>query len=138
MTTSQELTRAERLYPNSFNKTYECLYDYGPIIKEFGYSAIVVSDDGYSGDTFVFYHSTSVCGILVIGWGSCSGCDALQGCDSYDDLNKLIDELERRIMWFPDHDAAVAYVNSPGRDGSHYAYSESWPAFRAAVCAYAA
>jgi hypothetical protein len=74
--------------------------DYQPMINAFGNVAIQVKDDDYSGDTRVLYDNGSEIGHLVFGWGSCSGCDALQACDDYEELQELCNELQSKIIWF--------------------------------------
>lgn len=39
-------------------------------------------------------------GFLEIGWGSCSGCDAMMACENYEEMDELIDTLEKSIDWF--------------------------------------
>lgn len=53
----------------------------------------------YQGDTFYILRKGEEYGFLVAGWGSCSGCDALAGCDTYDQLVSLRDDLERSTHW---------------------------------------
>lgn len=77
-----------------------CWCDYNPMIKAFGNVVVQVDDEDYSGDTRVLYDNNSKIGHLVFGWGSCSGCDALQACGDYDVLQALCDELENEIKWF--------------------------------------
>jgi hypothetical protein len=124
---------AEKLYPKALN--WGEVTDYTPIINHFGWAQIVIHDRGYSGDTFVLYHAAfgSRYRILVIGWGSCSGCDALQACKTYADIDALINHLRNEMRQFDDYAALLAYVNSPARDDDHYAYNSTWPAFRAAI-----
>jgi len=77
-----------------------CGYDL--IIGLFGNVAIEVSDDDWQGDTRILYAETgNGFGYLQFGWGSCSGCDALQACDNHAELAKLIQELEEGIKWMP-------------------------------------
>lgn len=130
-------TAAERFYPDVNWSQYAPCTSYAPVINGLGNPLVVVSDDDYSGDTFVLYTGQGYTyGILVIGWGSCAGCDALQACESYDDLNALIDDLERSIVWFPSLTAVREWAASADRKGSHYHHSEAWPAFRQAICHY--
>ena len=54
--------------------------DYTSILNQFGYIVIKVDDDDYQGDSRVLYEGyKDEVGYLQFGWGSCSGCDALQG-----------------------------------------------------------
>jgi hypothetical protein len=74
--------------------------DYLPLLQSFGPIIIKVDDDDYQGDSRVLYKGyDDKFGVLVFGFGSCSGCDALQACDSYDDLEQLRLQLESSIKW---------------------------------------
>ena len=57
-------------------------YDYQPMLNAFGKVAIQVDDDAYQGDSRLLYDENGKIGVLIFGWGSCSGCDALQACGS--------------------------------------------------------
>lgn len=39
-------------------------------------------------------------GFLTFGWGSCSGCDALQACETAKDYAELADQLRGSIQWY--------------------------------------
>ena len=55
----------------------------------------------YSGDQLILVQDEDQrLGLLVFGYGSCSGCDSLQACNSLDDLSELRDRLYRDIAWF--------------------------------------
>lgn len=57
-----------------------CSYD--PILNDLGKVLFKLDEGSYSGDTRLIYtDSNSRYGILTFGWGSCSGCDALQSCE---------------------------------------------------------
>ena len=63
----------------------------------------------YQGDSIVAVQAEDGrYGLVGYGWGSCSGCDALQSCDSYEDLAYLYDSLYAGTQWF---DSAVALNN---------------------------
>ena len=49
--------------------------------------------DDYQGDSVVLFGHGEYRGILIFGWGSCSGCDALKGCFSYQDIEELRENL---------------------------------------------
>ena len=93
------MKKAVDLYPNAFAKKGKKL-SYQPLLDSFGNIIIQVDDDGYSGDSRVLYRDGDRFGYLQFGWGSCPGCDLLQGCSSYDEIDELIEELKYRIMWF--------------------------------------
>ena len=134
-------TRAERLYPNCVHITaggthFYAPDEYTPIINEFGYPAVLVSDTDYSGDTFVLL-SAGEFRLLILSWGSCSGCDALQAVDSYAELDALIDDIEASLRRFDSLAAAKQYVCiAAEHTGSHYTHVPNWNAFVAAVAAY--
>lgn len=76
--------------------------DYEPLLDSFGYERLLQCDeDDYQGDSFVLFKNGDQYGYLVFGWGSCSGCDALQACDSYAEIAELQRELHDDIKWMP-------------------------------------
>ena len=81
--------KAETLYPNF---SY-CESDYQPIVDSFGNVLIQVDDADYQGDTRVLYEKDGKYGYLNFGWGSCSGCDALQACCNIEEIQELINSL---------------------------------------------
>lgn len=86
--------------------------DYDPMIKAFGNCVVQVDSDDFSGDTLVLYDNDGAIGYLHFGWGSCSGCDALQGCNTYEELQELCDYLQNQIIWFSDVTAALDWFES--------------------------
>jgi hypothetical protein len=105
--------KAIELYPSCNEYGYfSSPYEYQPIVDSFGTVLIQVDDNDYQGDSRVIYEKDGKYGYLNFGWGSCSGCDALQACDSYDDIESLISELENDIKWFDSLDDLKAYFTS--------------------------
>lgn len=91
---------AKKLYPGEDN--FFSIGDYDPIINHLGKVVIKVDDENYSGDSRVLYSSDNDnFGYLQFGWGSCSGCDALQACDNYEEVGRLIEELQAKVIWKP-------------------------------------
>jgi hypothetical protein len=130
------MSRARTLYPDAKEGGYTPFCDYGPIICSFGEVLIQVDDEDYSGDTRVLYHRDGRYGFLIFGWGSCSGCDALQACDTFADCDQLIDEIENDIKWFDTLDEVKTYVaDKHGREGEFYYHSAEWSKFKDAVLA---
>ena len=84
--------------------------DYQPMIDAFGEVAVQVDDCDYQGDTRVLYDNDGSIGILIFGWGSCSGCDALQACTTMEEVQELCDFLQDSIKWFDSREDALAYV----------------------------
>lgn len=86
-------------------------------------------DGDYSGDSVILFRrpSDGAFGILEYGWGSCSGCDALQGCDTVEEVNDLRDSLFESIKWFDSATACLEYVKS--KDVEVQALREPWTEF---------
>ena len=91
------------LYPNQYKEDDDYHYgpyDYQPIINSFGEVLIQVDDNDYQGDTRVLLYGELGYGVLIFGWGSCSGCDSLQSCKSYEEIDDLIKDFNHDIKWF--------------------------------------
>lgn len=86
--------------------------DYTPLLNSMGYDVLVkVDDDAYQGDSRVLFRDTLRYGILIFGWGSCSGCDALQACNSMKEIDDLRTDLNRQIRWFDFKCECLEYIN---------------------------
>lgn len=77
-----------------------CAYDYNPLIQQIGSILIQVDDNDYQGDTRVLFEKEGRYGFLIFGWGSCSGCDALQACNSTQEIAQLLETLINDVEWF--------------------------------------
>jgi hypothetical protein len=98
------------------------LTDYEPLLESFGYEIIAKADeDDYQGDSIVLYkdNDTDNYGILIFGWGSCSGCDALQACKDVDDIVDLAKRLYTSIMWIGDASNTLIHIMHKDWDGTH-------------------
>ena len=95
---------ALELYPNQYKEGDDVYhvgpYDYQPIIDSYGEILIQVDDEDYEGDTRVLLYGELGYGVLIFGWGSCSGCDSLQACKSYEEIDELIKDFYHDIKWF--------------------------------------
>ena len=109
---------AKTLYPNAMSYGYFGVYDYEPIVNGFGKVILQAETDGEQGDTWVLYQDGERFGYLEFGWGSCSGCDALQGCSNYDEVDVLISELKASFKWFEDAQSALTWFNEHDWEGS--------------------
>jgi hypothetical protein len=96
---------AREIYPGLTDRFAYGPGDYSPIIESFGDVLLRVDDwDGVDsdisgGDSRILYRNGDRYGILVFGWGSCSGCDALAGCGSLAEIDDLVEELAAKIEW---------------------------------------
>lgn len=125
-----EDSRARRLYPGYAERGgFYGPCNYQPIIDSFGESVVQVDDKDYQGDTRVLLKKDGRFGFLNFGWGSCSGCDGLQACGSYRELEELIVGLEASIQWFDSLKAAQDYILHDDRKVSYYAHEREWQDF---------
>ncbi len=74
--------------------------DYNPLLRSFGHEILLqVDDEDYQGDSRLVFKDGNRHGLLIFGWGSCSGCDALQACDSLKEVDELRSQLKSEIIW---------------------------------------
>ena len=140
MTTPQELTRAERLYPDCFDAELEAApSEPSPIIHEFGIPLVRVDEDALAGYTFALLvqdplrYSPTQIGLLIV------SLDVLQDCESFDDLNSLIDCIEDTIKWFPTLRNACDFITTARfHNGTFYVGNDAWPDFVQQVAAFGA
>jgi hypothetical protein len=87
--------------------------DYMPLLESFGYTILLKLDDqDYQGDSRLIFQDGARFGVMIFGWGSCSGCDALQGCDNMEEIAQLRDELHDSIKWFDSAAECLTYFNT--------------------------
>ena len=73
---------------------------YSVLLDSFGYETLVqVDDEAYQGDSRILFRDGDRHGVLIFGWGSCSGCDALQACESKAEAEELRRDLHESIHW---------------------------------------
>ena len=139
-------TRVRALFPDASLRSYIFMgatrsyltgvSDYDPIIQSFGADARQQQNGVDVGDldTRALLRKDGRYGFLNFGWGSCSGCDGLQACSSYEDVEDLITSLKGDIKWFDTLAQAQAYIaNDEERQGSYYYHQEEWEKFKTAV-----
>lgn len=101
-------------------------YSYDGLMDTFGLERVVqVDDDDYQGDTRVIFKDGDRYGFLIFGWGSCSGCDALQGAleDGLKELTELRDQLHGSIRWEDEAINMIGYLSTKYWPGEY-----SWSA----------
>lgn len=84
-------------------------YDYQPMLEAFGEILLQVDCGGYQGDSYLIIKNDDKYGYINFGWGSCSGCDALQACTNIHEVQELMDRLYLSIEWFDSLDALKEY-----------------------------
>lgn len=95
-----------------------CSYD--DIVKSWGHEVLEVKTTGsWQGDYVILLRdSKGRLGIATFGYGSCSGCDALQAVEpisesgDWSGVEQLRKELEADIYWFKSADGVADWINS--------------------------
>ena len=109
------------------------IYDYTPILEQFGEILIRVDDEDYNGDSYLIYKKDGKYGYLIFGWGSCSGCDALQGCDTIQEVQELMNSLYNGITWFDSLAALQDYFAEKDWSLEYCYHIETFKKFRLEV-----
>lgn len=86
--------------------------DYSPLLESFEYEILLkVDDEDYQGDSRLIFRNGDQYGLLIFGWGSCSGCDMLQGCGSIEEMEELRATLHNDIKW-DSLEGLLNYINT--------------------------
>lgn len=94
--------------------------DYSPLLTSFGYEILLkVDDTGYQGDSRLLFKDGERIGLLIFGWGSCSGCDTLKACDTLQEVDKLRTDLHNEIKWFGSKAEALEYFTKHDWEGDY-------------------
>lgn len=101
---------------------------YDHIAEKFGEVIADATLGAYQGDNLYLLRDGDMWGVLVCGYGSCSGCDALEGCEGDEDVARLVNDLRGDVVWGSRADA-LAYVTSEWRGFSYYSDSPDGEAF---------
>jgi uncharacterized protein (TIGR02996 family) len=90
---------------------YGANIDYNELIATFEYTQILEDIQGdYQGTVYVLLQDGERLGILIYSYGSCSGCDGLQACESLKDLVDLQKELYESIKWYNNKNELYAKI----------------------------
>jgi hypothetical protein len=110
----------KEVYPDAFGKWCWGCSDYQPMIESLGFEILLaVHDKDYQGDSRYLFQNESRFGILIFGWGSCSGCDSLQACGSYEEVEDLRTQLYNSIIWFDSQFDCLSYFINHDWEGDY-------------------
>ena len=73
----------------------------------------------WSGDVIMVLRANNKFGLLVFGYGSCSGCDALQACDNYKELFDLRENRYDSVVW-KEYEEFVDYLKNKDWETEFY------------------
>lgn len=119
---NQELLGAHNYF------SHDCGYE--GLIESCGVTIHVQQDMGsYQGDSLAIVGEDGRIGWINWGWGSCSGCDALEACDSFDDLIALRESLYDSIRWFDSPAEMLAYWNGKDWATEWFSYEQDSEGF---------
>lgn len=94
--------------------------DYDTIVSSFARIEYKSSIGDYQGDhLYLLYGNRDQWGTLTVGYGSCSGCDQAEGCESWGDVARLVNQLRSDVAWGT-REATLAYVTSDARRRDYY------------------
>lgn len=93
---------------------------YQPIIDAIGEVVVQVDDDDYQGDSRLLYRRGEEFGFLIFGWGSCSGCDALQAADTAQEVQALADGMEASVEWLSGYAMRDKLTTWEATQGQHW------------------
>lgn len=110
---------------------------YNDLIEDFGSVVLSETFGSYQGDMFYVFEKDGQYGFLEVGYGSCSGCDALEACQSISDLYDLQASLRSSIRWFDTYSELKDYAMSDDRSLQWYSHEPGWPEFLEKVKNYA-
>ena len=92
--------------------------DYTPMLESIGFEIILqVDDEDCEGDSRLIFRDGERYGILIFGWGSCSGCDSLQSCTTMKEVAELRDSLFYDIKWFSSKKECLVYFENHDWEG---------------------
>lgn len=102
---------------------------YDDIVESWGFEIINTAMIGdYTGDFVAILYTQGMYGLFVHGYGSCSGCDELLGCETDQDMIDLARDLRNTIRSYPDFESLKH--DSLKKDGRFwYMYDKSFEGF---------
>lgn len=143
MATAENIAKMKKAYPpysyggepedpDEFG--YAQASDYGAMVELLPGEAIVNVDAGdYQGDTYVLLKDGNRYGYVTFGWGSCSGCDALQACSSFEEVADLFESIEGAVHWEPTADAMLNWWKAKDWEGTYVWHEAELKEFAAKV-----
>lgn len=102
--------------------------NYEPMVESLGEILVETHVGVYQGDSWYLLKKDDLYGYLSFGWGSCSGCDALQSCSSFKELAELYNQLKDSITWRTKEETVKWFVEHDW-EGDYCYYEEEFKEF---------
>lgn len=121
---------AKKLYPGgSRDSSFNYESSYTPMLEQFGTILLKVDDKDWQGDSRILYEKDNLYGYLQFGWGSCTGCDALQSCTNIKEIQELMDRLCNSVKWFDSAKEALKFFIEHDWQGDYSYHQEEQKEF---------
>lgn len=105
-------------------------FDYKDMINSWPYENLYLKYVGdYQGDVVLLLKNGDDYGFFTIGYGSCSGCDALEACNTREERVSLALDFKRNIKW-RDKVNLINYLKQENLEHEWFWYDED---MRAAI-----
>jgi hypothetical protein len=122
------LDQVKEAYGYNPEDEYHYFSGYNGLLGLIGDILLQVDDHDYQGDSRLIYQRAGDYGLLIFGWGSCSGCDALQACDTIEEVHQLGERLENSVQWMPAKEL-LEYFNKHDWEGDYSYHDEETKEF---------
>lgn len=126
------MSRAQKWFPKEYNPDNYEHVSYSDIVSKFGDIVASESFGDWQGEHIFILrkkkrkNSKPKIGYLVQSYGSCSGCDVLEACSSYKDLDGLINSMEQGIEWYKTKKELLARLDELKTKNPSYIYERDW------------
>lgn len=114
---------------NQHEEDYYYPGGYEALLLRIGNVVLCQSFGSYDGDYYVLFKEGDRYGYLTFGYGSCSGCDALEACRSQEDEDRLQQRLTDSIFWGTAKEVVDRFLESGDRNEFYYYYPQDFVAF---------
>lgn len=107
-----------------FNPTNYDYMGYDALIDFIGEQVVWVTLSSYQGDHLYLLkeRTTGQFGYLCQSYGSCSHCDILQGCVTFEDYEDLLEDMLDETIWFDSPQEAYTWFTERDWEGTHLWY----------------
>lgn len=111
--------------------------NYTEVLRSLGLRFLAAKDLGYyQGDWVGLIHDDDAnrFGLVIIGYGSCSGCDEWYAAETIERKLEIIQKIVAGVKWFDSLDLAKVYINDATiQETQWHSHEEGWSEFLADV-----